>query len=97
MLNLNLCLKVEDSGSPLSPNAVKVSSQIKEDPFELPNIVQVISDPTMSCPPPSFFPWLTGGHMAVLFYELLLSSMLGHKKLKLVFSFINSTNKHKIQ
>lgn len=83
MLNLNLCLKVEDSGSPLSPNAVKVSSQIKKDPFDIPNIVFVLfrrwrkSNLSLisqrPAPPLSFFPWLTGGHMAVLFYELLLS------------------------
>lgn len=39
LLNLNRCLKVEDSGSPLSCNAVKVSLQIKKGLFDLPNIV----------------------------------------------------------
>lgn len=39
VLNPNRSLKVEDSGSPLSWNAVKVSFQIKKDLFDLPNIV----------------------------------------------------------
>lgn len=39
MLNLNQCCKVEDSCSPLSCNAVKVSFQIKRGLFDLPNIV----------------------------------------------------------
>lgn len=39
VLNLNRCLKVEDSCSPLSCNTVKVSFQIKKRPFDLPNIV----------------------------------------------------------
>lgn len=33
VLNFNLCLKVEDSGSSLSCNVVKVSFQIKKGPF----------------------------------------------------------------
>lgn len=39
VLNLNRCLKVGDSGSPLSCNVVKVSFQIKRGLFDLPNIV----------------------------------------------------------
>lgn len=61
MLNLNLCLKVEDCRSPLSCNAVKVSFQIKRGLFDLPNIVfapfrgwkwlplSLISLPSLSC------------------------------------------------
>ncbi len=39
MLNLNRRFKVEDSCTPLSCNAVKVSFQIKKGLFDLPNIV----------------------------------------------------------
>lgn len=39
MLNHNQYLKVEDSGFPLSCNAVKLSFQIKRSLFDLPNIV----------------------------------------------------------
>lgn len=101
MLNLNLCLKVEDSGPPLSFSAVKVSFQIKGDLFDLPSIVfsnskglkmeSVIFDQ----PPLPILPWThtyTAQTVHILWHVLWSSycSLIGNRNNKEVTNFVSN-------